>query len=264
MEWRDQGLVLGGRRHGETSLILEVMTRTRGRQLGLVKGGRSKRLQPLLQPGNSVDVTWRARLEEHLGTFAVETTHLRAGEAMACPIRLRILGTVTALLRLLAEREPHDVLFLLAEELIDAPAGDDTLAGLVRFEAVLLAETGFGLDLDRCAATGQRDDLVYVSPRTGRAVSRGAGLPYADRLLPLPAFLVDDEAAAPGRRDILDGLALTGRFIERDLFAPRNLPMPIAREALVVALQAPTRSGSTSNDTLSGASSPVSAAEAAR
>ena len=238
MEWRDEGLIIGARRHGETSLILEIMTRGHGRHLGLVKGGRGRRSAPLLQPGNEVEVTWRARLEEHLGFFAVETTRLRAAELMQAPTALHGLNLVCALLRLLAEREPHDALHAAARGLLDAfdpVAGAGTVTvgvHVVRFELALLAESGFGLDLTSCAATGRLDDLAYVSPRSSRAVSRNAGAPYRDRLLALPPFLLDADSE-PVPRDLEAAFALTGFFLARDLFGPLGQAMPDARAAFV-------------------------------
>jgi DNA repair protein RecO (recombination protein O) len=239
MEWHDEGLIIGGRRHGETSVILEVMTRAHGRHLGLVKGGRGKRMQPLLQPGNSVEVTWRGRLEEHLGFFAVETLRLRAADLMRAPLGLQGLNLVATLLRLLAEREPHAALFAAALALLDAIEAPGAAPALVRFEAMILAESGFGLDLECCAATGTREDLVYVSPKSGRAVSAAAGAPYRERLLRLPAFLRHD---APDRgeatsEDIRAGFALTGFFLERDIFTPRGQPLPDARDAYIAQLR---------------------------
>ena len=239
MEWRDEGIIIGARRHGETSVILEVMTRRHGRHLGLVKGGRGKRLQPLLQPGNAVEVTWRARLEEHLGFYAVETTRLRAAALMSQPATLHGLNLVSALLRLLAERDPHEDLFEAAGELIDClDAPEIAPAAVVRFEAQILAESGFGLDLDCCAATGAREDLVYVSPKSGRAVSRLAGDPYKERMLPLPAFLrsgaAADQSVAP--EAVRDGFTLTGFFLARDIYGPRGLTLPESRTAYLAQL----------------------------
>ena len=238
MEWRDEGLIIGARRHGETSLILEIMTRGHGRHLGLVKGGRSRRNAPLLQPGNEAEVTWRARLEEHLGSYAVETTRLRAAELMGEPASLHGLNLVAALLRLLAEREPHGRLYGIARGVLDslAPsalgAPGAAAAAMVRFELEVLAESGFGLDLSSCAATGRPDDLAYVSPRSSRAVSKEAGAPYRDRLLALPPFLLAGTCAA-GAQDVETGFALTGFFLARDVFGPRGQPMPEARSAFL-------------------------------
>ena len=237
MEWRDDGIIIGGRRHGETSLILEVMTRLHGRHLGLVKGGRSKRMQPLLQPGNAVEVTWRARLEEHLGFYAVEATRLRAAVLMETPASLHGLNLLTGLLRLLAEREPHESLYeavtLVVDRLDDREAAP---ALLVRFEAMLLAEGGYGIDMEECAATGSRQDLIYVSPKSGRAVCRAAGEPYKEKLLALPRFLRLDMADGVPLDEVRDGFALTGYFLERNFYTPRGLPLPEARAAYLAGL----------------------------
>ena len=237
MEWRDDGFIIGARKHGETSLILEVMTRAHGRHLGLVKGGRSKRMQPLLQPGNSVEVTWRGRLEEHLGFYAVEATMLRAGDLMAEAVTLQGLNLVTGLLRMLAEREPHDDVYQRADALIDQ-LGDIHLAPMrmVMFELTILADCGFGLDLDSCAATGSREDLVWVSPKSARAVSRAAGEPYRERLLPLPRFLLDSRVNGVDLDDLRHGFALAGHFLRRDLFAPRGMALLDAHDAYVALL----------------------------
>lgn len=233
MEWSDEGLIIGARRHGETSLILEVMTGAHGRHLGLVRGGRGKRMQPLMQPGNAVELTWRARLEEHLGFFAVEVTRLRAADLMGRPASLHALNLVGSLLRLLAEREPHQALFAAASAILDGPDAAEAPALIVRFEALILAECGFGLDLTSCAATRTVEDLVYVSPKSGRAVSRLAGEPYHDRLLPLPPFMRQGaRGGTPVERiDVMQGFALTGYFLARDLFGPRGLALPDARQA---------------------------------
>ena len=244
MDWQDDGIILGARRHGETSVILEAMTRGHGRHLGLVKGGRSRRLAPTLQPGNAVALRWRARLEEHLGFFSAEPMRLRAAALMEAPASLHGLNLVAGLLRLLAEREPNEVLFDLADDALDT-LGDRQRAPalLVRFEMELLAASGFGLDLASCAATGRSDDLVWVSPRSGRAVSREAGAPYREKLLPLPDFLRDGAADrprdgnAPPLADLLAGFKLTGFFLHRDLTAPRNASLPPAREAYLALLR---------------------------
>lgn len=233
MDWQDEGIIIGGRRFGETSLIIEVMTRDHGRHPGLVRGGRSRRMLPLLQVGNLVEVVWRARLEDHLGTYTVETTRQRGAELMSQPMSLHGLNLLTALLRLLAERECHSNLFNLALEALGALDDADAAPRLLAlFELALLADCGFGLDLDACAATGRRDDLIYVSPRSARAVSRDAGAPYSERLLPLPSFMRDrDESAST--TDIAAAFRLTGFFLDRDLFAPRGLALPDAREAFI-------------------------------
>ncbi len=236
MEWYDEGLIIGAKRHGESSLILEVMTRRHGRHLGLVKGGRSKRMQPLLQPGNSVAVTWRARLEEHLGLYVVETLVLRAGDLMAKPLTLYGLNLLTALLRLLPEREGHEALFETATELVSQLDDESTPAALVRFELAILADCGFGIDLSECAATGSCADLAFVSPKSARAVSRAAGMPYQDRLLRLPGFLAGERVNRVPLDDIRDGFKLAGYFLQRDVFTPRGLPLPDAHDAYAAAV----------------------------
>ena len=244
MEWRDEGIIIGGRRYGETSLILEVMTRDHGRHPGLVKGGRGKRMQPLLQPGNAVEVTWRARLEDHLGAYAIETTRMRGTELMAAPASLHGLNLVLAHLRLLAEREPNRTLYEAAEALLDLLDRPDVApAQLLRFELTLLAETGFGLDLESCAATGRLEELIYVSPKSARAVSREAGAPYEAKLLPLPAFLRDEAQTPVSGADIAAGFRLTGHFLDRNLFAPRGLGLPAARDAYIAQLLRQTSEG---------------------
>ncbi len=238
MEWHDEGLIIGIRKHGETSIILEAMTAEHGRHLGLVRGGRSRRMRPVLQPGNQASLTWRARLDEHLGLYAVELTEPRAGRLMASAAALHGLNHIAALLRLLAERDPHPRLYEAASRIADY-LGDEKLgpALLARFELAVLAEFGFGLDLSRCAATGATEDLVYVSPKTGRAVSRRAGAPYHDRLLRLPGFLrAAAVAATPPRSDLGDGFELTGYFLARDVFAPRGLALPAARRAYLAEI----------------------------
>jgi DNA repair protein RecO (recombination protein O) len=237
MEWQDDGLVIGVRRHGETSVLLEVMTATHGRHLGLVKGGRSKRMQPMLQVGNSMRVAWRARLDEHLGLFRVEPIVLRTATLLASEEALHAIGHVAALLRLLAERDPHPALFDAASQIADRLTSGDLARRLVAFESDILTETGFGLDLACCAATGTRDDLTYVSPRSGRAVSSAAGEPYRTKLLPLPAFLLGRaNPPEPTPAEVHDGFRLTEFFLLRDLFRPRGEALPRARSAYLAAL----------------------------
>lgn len=235
MQWADEGIVIGVRRHGETSVILEAMTREHGRHLGLVRGGRSSRMQPVLQPGNSVGLTWRARIEEHLGTYAVELDMSHAARLMASPQALYGLAVIASHTRLLAEREAHPAIYetlLLLVDHLDEPALAPAL--IVRFELAILGELGFGLDLAACAVTGAREGLSHVSPKSGRAVSAAAAAPYLDRLLALPAFLWEGQGTGiPARADIAAGFALTGYFLERHLYAPRGLAMPAERERLV-------------------------------
>jgi DNA repair protein RecO (recombination protein O) len=234
MEWNDEGLVIGLKRLGESASVLEAMTRGHGRHLGLVRGARSSRLAAALQPGNSLGLVWRARLDEHLGAFAVEPLTLRAGRFLPSATALAGLNLIGALLRLLPERDPHESLFealLALVETLDAAGAPTALA---RFEARMLEECGFALDLSECAATGTREDLIYVSPKSGRAVSAGAGAPYRERLLPLPAFL-REAGGEPSGEDIADAFRLTGHFLERELFGPRGLKLPEARATIVNA-----------------------------
>ena len=238
MEWSDQGIVIGVRKHGESNVILEVMTETHGRHLGLVRGGRSRRLQATLQPGNDLQLTWRARLESHLGNFTVEPLRLRAAGLMETALGVHAVQAIGALLRLLPERDPHERLYLMAAAILDH-LDDRPLTGelMVRFETKLLDELGFGIDLSSCAATGRRDDLIYVSPKSGRAVSRQAGEPYRDKLLPLPAYLLREHGEIqPEISDISAGFRLTGFFLTRHILEPRALPPMRERDCLVVEL----------------------------
>ena len=236
MQWIDEGIVLGVKRHGETSVILELMARERGRHLGLVRGGAGTRLRGVLQPGNSLRATWRARLDDHLGNYAVEGLNLRAAGFLGAAHAVHGVTHLAALCRLLAEREPHARIHAALETILDAFDDPATVAPMVaRFELAFLAELGFGLDLSSCAATGETADLVYVSPRSGRAVSRAAGEAYRDKLMRLPDFL-RAEAAPASAADLADALALTGFFLERHAFSPRGLVLPEARARFVAAI----------------------------
>ncbi len=239
MEWADEAVILGVRKHGEASVIVEAMTPTRGRHLGLVRGGRSSRMRALLQPGNSVQLTWRARLDEHLGNFTIEADRLRAATLMQTPLSLNGLQLVAAHLRLLPERDPHLSLYQAALVILENLDEAEKAARLtIRFELALLEELGFGLDLGECAATGSVDDLVFVSPKTGRAVSRGAGAPWAGKLLALPGFL----APAPVSNlpslgtQVEAGFALATYFLGRHVWEPRGIRPPDARAAFVAAV----------------------------
>lgn len=235
MEWRDEGIILSVRRHGESSAIAEILTADHGRCLGLVRGGRSRTQRPVLQAGNAVHVTWRARLEEHLGNFTLEPVALRAGAIMDAPFRLAGLATLAGLAQLLPEREPHARIYEALRIVLDQIEQDEVWpALLVRWEMGLLDELGFGLDLSECAATGVRDNLTYVSPRSGKSVSDEAAAPYRDRLFRLPAFLRANAVASVA--DVLDGLKLTGYFLNRHVFEPRGVPPPEQRQWVIRAL----------------------------
>ncbi|RXV60449.1 DNA repair protein RecO [Roseovarius sp. A46] len=234
MEWRDQGILLGSRHHGETSVIIEVFTPEHGRHAGVVRGGASRRMAPVLQTGAQVDVEWRARLEDHLGTFRVEPLKSRAW-VMGDRLALAGLNAVCALLRFtLPEREAHGKLYrksMILLDLLDQP--DIWPLAYLNWEMALLEEMGFGLDLRRCAVMGEKaNDLSYISPKTGRAVSRAGAGDWADRLLPLPPCLLGDGPAPD--TEIVQGLDVTGHFLRHHL-APHlgDKPLPDARSRLV-------------------------------
>jgi DNA repair protein RecO (recombination protein O) len=233
MQWNDTAFVLGTRRHGESALIVELLTRERGRHAGLVRGGQSPRRRALLQSGNEIAACWRGRLAEHLGTLDCELLAPHAAHFLDDPDRLAALNAAVALLiAALPEREPHaDCHVSFAALLKSLDSTTDWARAYVGWECELLASVGFGLDLARCAVTGTNQDLAYVSPRTGRAVSRETGAPYSDKLLPLPRFLWRPEApAAPA--DIVAGLILTRHFLRYHLLEPQGRLLPDARERL--------------------------------
>lgn len=236
MQWQDEGIIIGVKRHGETSVIAELMTRERGRHLGLVRSGRSRTMQPVLQPGNRVEAVWRARLDEHLGEFRLEPLQLRAARLMETATAVYGVQAMGALLRLLPERDPHPHLFEALDIILDAldnPADAGEL--FVRFELAVLNDLGFGLDISECAATGLREELIYVSPKSGRAVSREAGAPYADRMLALPAFLGEGAVAAADCDSLATAFRLTAFFLHRHVYEPRGLTEQAAREGFVQA-----------------------------
>ena len=234
MQWSEEGTVLSLRRHGETSTLLEIFTSQHGRHLGLVRGGRSQRMRSQLQPGNKLIVTWRARLPEHLGTFTIEPLQLRAAVLMDNPLRLAALSSLCAFAGLIAEREPQEQLHQAFEIVIDALENDDVWPALmIRWELGLLEELGFGLDLKSCAATGTEENLIYVSPKSGRAVSEQAGAPYKDKLLVLPAFLASlSQGGEITRHDIAEGFRLTGYFLQHHIYNPRRIKFPEPRMRL--------------------------------
>jgi DNA repair protein RecO (recombination protein O) len=239
MEWTDQGIVLSARRHGESSVILSLLTAGHGRHAGLVRGGHSRRQRGILEPGNFVTATWRARLEDHLGNFGVELQRNPSAAWLDDPARLSALSAACIIAdQTLPEREPSDGvyqgllrLFAAMERLGEGPGW---AAAYVEWELALLGELGFGLDLSACAATGQNDALAYVSPRSGRAVSISAGEPYREKLLKLPGFLIGQGAAEPA--DIAAGLTLTGFFLDRHLYAPHQRRLPDSRERMAARI----------------------------
>jgi len=236
MEWRDQGILLATRRHGETSVIIEVFTPTQGRHAGIVRGGTSRKIAPILQPGAQLDLAWRARLEDHIGSFSVEPVRSRAAAAMEDRLALAGLNAVTGLLSFcLPEREAHPGLYAKTEALLDLLGHTDVWPlAYLQWELGLLEEMGYGLDLSACAVTGGLDDLVYVSPKSGRAVSaQGAGQ-WADRLLPLPDVL-RGRGEAPDA-EIAQGFVTTGYFLTMHLAKGLgDRPLPEARARFVDA-----------------------------
>jgi DNA repair protein RecO (recombination protein O) len=236
MDWSDEGIFLSAKPLGEANAVAELFTLGHGRHLGLVRGGRSRRMRPLLQPGNLLRVTWRARLSEHLGGFNLELMEAHAARVLDDQLALAAIGSLTSLAKLLPERDPHQALYAatlrILRNLDDASLWPALLAS---WELQLLQDLGFGLDLSECAATGTETDLAYVSPRSGRAISREAGRPYGAKLLSLPEFLLD-ETTPVEPSDVLAALALTGHFLERDVLAPHGLAIPQARTRLIALL----------------------------
>lgn len=233
MDWRDEGILLTVRPHGESSVIIETLTRDHGRHAGLVRGGASAAQSPTMQPGTQVVLQWRARLSEHLGQFQIEPVRSRAAAIMSDRVALAGLNAMGALLvTLLPEREPNLRVYDASVGLADALAENawDWPARYAQWEVLLLTALGFGLDLTRCAGTGGADDLAYVSPRSGRAVSRGAGGAWADRLLPLPGFLVGQGKVSIGA--VREALRMSGFFLENwacPAFERKGLPEARAR-----------------------------------
>ena len=242
MEWSEDGLVLVVRQHGESSAIITLLTHGHGRHAGLVRGGGSSRSRGIYQPGNLVSAVWRGRLSEHLGNFHCELNRGYAGPLLEDPFRLACLGALCAMAEsALPERESHPEAFTGAVALLaQLNEGENRsskaacLAGYVKWELSLLRELGYGLDLSSCAVTGETADLAYVSPKSGRAVSIAAAGPWRERLLALPAFLIDEGGTAPASDgDIRQGLALTGWFLERYVYSPQGRQVPAARLRLV-------------------------------
>lgn len=232
MDWIDDGIVLGLRPFGEHSAILEALTRGHGRHLGLVRGAQSKRLKGALEPGNMLKLHWRARLDEQLGNYAVELSAARAAQFFDDGLKLGGLGAACAIVgATLPEREAHGRVFDAFDALLVAMAETSSPAwaeSYVRFEMLLLEDLGFGLDLTQCAVSGARTDLAFVSPKTGRAVTAESAGPYRERLLRLPRFLTPEDGAASAQ-DFVDGVALSGFFLERDALQPHGAALPAAR-----------------------------------
>lgn len=238
MDWNDEGFVLTARRHGENALIVSLLTRYHGRHAGLVRGGSGSRSRGLYQSGNLLRAQWRARLADHLGTYSCEMVQAHAANFLDRPLPLLALSAATALANsTLPEREPVPQIFEDFAGLIIALDRPDWAIHYVRWELALLSDLGFGLDLTECAATGRTDGLTHVSPKSGRAVSSAAAEPYRDRLLPLPAFLLDGTVPVVSGADITDGLALTAYFLKHHVIGDDTRKLPAARERLVDALR---------------------------
>lgn len=238
MDWRDEGIVLSVKRHGESAAIAEVFTPAHGRHAGMVRGGASRKMAPILQPGAQMDIFWNARLQDHLGTFTLEPVRSRSATIMGSRMALAGLNTVTALLSFaLPDREPHPKLYARTEQLLDLLEREDLWPlAYLHWEMALLEDLGFGLDLSECAVTGATEELRYVSPRTGKAVTaEGAGA-YADRLLPLPACLLRQGDGTDA--EIATGLSVTGHFLHNHLATDLgNKPLPEARQRFVDLFQ---------------------------
>lgn len=237
MQWSDDGIVLASRAHGERALVVQVLTQEHGRHAGLLRGGQSPKTRAQWQIGNRLAVTWRARLAEHLGFLTGELLEAHAAKLLNDRLRLAALAAAASLAAAaLPEREPHPRAYRGLFDLIEALGADDRWAiAYVEWEIALLEELGFGLDLSSCAATGATTDLVYVSPRSGQAVSAEAGAPYREKLLPLPGFLRGDPAR-PTPQEVLEGLRLAGFFLEQRVFAPHERKLPAARSRYVDAI----------------------------
>jgi DNA repair protein RecO (recombination protein O) len=237
MEWSDEGIVLSTRPHGEAGLIASLLTQRHGRHAGFVPGGVSRRARPLWQPGNLLAVTWKARLVEQLGSYSAELSEPHAAYALDHAAELAGLAAACAVVEAaLPEREPHPAMFEGFRAFLGALGHEGWPAIYVRLELGLLQELGFGLDLAACAATGATEDLAYVSPRTGRALSRAAAQPFKEKLLDLPAFL--STGGLPADRDqLVKGLEVTGYFLERHVFWPHNKPLPAARSRFMETIQ---------------------------
>ena len=235
--WTADAVILDRRAHGESSAIVDFFTRDHGRYGGLVRGGNARRLKPALQPGNMVQASWRARLSEHLGTATIDPGRAYAAEVLTDQVLLAGLSAMCALLKIVPERQAYPRLFDTVMVLLEALENRQVWLPLfVRFELALLEEVGFGLDLSACAATGTNEDLTHVSPRSGRAISREAAEPYAERMFVLPAFLLSADAPADAD-DVLQGLNLTGHFLERRVYGVDTSGIPAARERFVEILR---------------------------
>ena len=237
MDWNDDGIVLAARPHGETGLVVSLLTREHGRHAGFVPGGVSRKVRPTWQIGNLVEAGWRARTAEQLGNFSGELREAHSARVLDSAVELAGLSSACAVVdAALPEREPHPAIFEGFHAFLTVLGHEGWPAIYVRLELGLLQELGFGLDLEKCAATGATEDLAYVSPKTGRAVSRAAAEPYKEKLLPLPPFLSTGGLPSDAEQ-LRQGLDLTGYFLERHVFWPHNKPLPPARARFMETLE---------------------------
>ena len=238
MNWEDKGFVLSVAQHGETSAIIHVLTKKHGRHAGLVRGGRSRRLRPVLQPGNGVRVNWYARLSEHLGNYTVELDQALAAGIMESRLSLSALNAVTGLAMVtLPEREPHPDLYAGVGVLLKNLTAPEIWPALyVHYELALLKAVGYGIDISRCAATGVTENLTHISPRSGRAVSAAAAAPYRAKLFELPGFFNGNHTCEP--EDLRLGLKLSEYFLETRIFHAENKTLPDVRFRLMEVLNA--------------------------
>lgn len=242
MDFHEEAFVLSARAHGDTGAVVDLLTESQGRRSAYVAGGASRKMKPFLQPGARVVADYRARTSDHLGSARLEPVGEGPSALFDDPLALTGLSAAAAVAQgALPEREPHPGAFLAFEALMGAFVMPEVWPAIfVRFEAGLLEDLGFGLDMSRCAVTGGMDDLVWISPRTGRAVSREAGAPYADKLLKLPPFMLGAQAGL-AEGDVGAGFDLTGHFLEQFVFHPQNRPLPEARVWMIERLRASER-----------------------
>ncbi len=240
MDWTDEGIVLSARPHGENAAVVTLLTAAHGRHAGLVPGGQGRTARPVLQPGNRVQAVWRARLVDHLGNYTLDLAAAQAALWLDAPDIIAIISSACAVTEAsLPERQPLPGVYAGLATLLSLQDADLWAPVYIKWEMNLLQALGYGLDLNQCAASGETENLVYVSPRTGRAVSREAGAPYHDKLFPLPPFLLG--GGTWDARDILQGLEMTGHFLSRHIFAnphsrqliPRDGDLPQARQRLL-------------------------------
>ena len=238
IEWDDEGAVLAVRKYGETSVIADIFTSKHGRHAGIVRGGIGRKLRPALQPGSQISISWRARLEDQLGTFTIEPLRSRSAAAMGDKLALAGLNAVTALLATtLPERDPHPALYAKTIQLLDL-LGHSSIWPLayLNWEMALLDDMGFGLELGACAVSGANDRLIYISPKSGRAVAESAAGAWADRMLPLPDVMRGEGDAT--NTEIARALGTTGHFVENRLYRSLGGPkVPAARARLIDVLK---------------------------